>query len=29
VKINPLSANVEYTPHGGHIICSRCGVSYR
>jgi len=27
--INPLSANVEYTPHGGDATCSGCGASYR
>jgi len=26
---NPLSADVEYTPHEGHVTCSRCGASYR
>jgi len=25
--LNPLSANVEYTPHGGDVTC--CGASYR
>jgi len=27
--INPLSANVEYTPHGGDVTCRGCGVSYK
>jgi len=27
--LNPLSANVEYTPHESGVTCSRCGVSYR
>jgi len=27
--INPLSANVEYTPHDGDVTCSVCGASYR
>jgi len=27
--INPLNANVEYTSHGGDVICSGCGASYR
>jgi len=24
-----LSANVEYTPHGGDVTCSGCDASYR
>jgi len=27
-SLNPLSANVGYTPHEGDT-CSRCGASYR
>jgi len=27
--LNPLSANVEYTPHEGDLTCSHCGTSYR
>jgi len=26
---NPLSANVEYTPHKSDVTCSRCRASYR
>jgi len=29
VRANPLSDNVEYTPHGGDVTCSRCGALNR
>jgi len=25
-SINPLSANVGYTPHEDDVTCSRCGI---
>jgi len=28
-SINPLSADVEYTPHDGDVICSGYSASYR